>query len=208
MARYTGPLCRLCRREGVKLFLKGDRCYTDKCAFERRKYPPGEHGTKRTKISDYGLQLREKQKVKRIYGVLERQFKRYFEEAQRKKGVTGELLLQFLEQRLDNIVYRLGFGVNRRQARQLVNHGHIMVNGKVVDIPSYRVKPGDVIEVKPDSRKIPFIEENLSKVEHRGVPEWLELDADNFKGRLLKVPERHEIPIEVEEHLIVELYSK
>ncbi len=208
MARYTGPLCRLCRREGVKLFLKGDRCYTDKCAFERRKYPPGEHGAKRTKISDYGLQLREKQKVKRIYGVLERQFKRYFEEAQRKKGVTGELLLQFLEQRLDNIVYRLGFGVNRRQARQLVNHGHIMVNGRVVDIPSYRVKPGDVIEVRPDSRKIPFIEENLSKVEHRGVPEWLELDADNFRGRLLKVPERHEIPIEVEEHLIVELYSK
>ncbi len=208
MARYTGPLCRLCRREGTKLFLKGDRCFTDKCSFERRKYPPGEHGMKRSKLSDYGLQLREKQKVKRIYGVLERQFKRYFEEAQRKKGVTGEALLQFLEQRLDNIVYRLGFGVNRRQARQLVNHGHIMVNGRVVDIPSYRVRPGDVIEVRPESRKIPFIEENLSKVEHRGIPEWLELDAENFRGKLLKVPERHEIPVDVQEHLIVELYSK
>jgi len=208
MARYIGSLCRLCRREGEKLFLKGDRCYTDKCAFERRKYYPGEHGSRRTKISDYGLQLREKQKVKRIYGILEKQFKRYFEEAQRRKGVTGELLLQFLEQRLDNIVYRLGFSVNRRQARQLINHGHIKVNGKRVNIPSFRVKPGDVIELKEKSQKIHFIKENLLKVEHRGLPEWLELNSEKFKGRLLKVPEREEIPLDVEEHLIVEFYSK
>jgi len=208
MARYTGPVCRLCRREGMKLFLKGDRCYTDKCAFERRKYPPGQHGMRRAKISDYGLQLREKQKLKRIYGVLERQFKRYFEEAQRKKGVTGELLIQFLERRLDNVVYRMGFGVSRRQARQLVNHGHIMVNGRVVDIPSYRVKPGDVIEVKPESRNIPFIEENLSKAQQRGIVEWIHVEPEAFKGTFVRIPERHEIPIEVEEHLIVELYSK
>lgn len=208
MARYRDALCRLCRREGEKLFLKGDRCYTDKCAFERRKYPPGQHGTSRTKISDYGIQLREKQKVKRIYGVLERQFRRYFEEAQKKKGVTGELLLQFLELRLDNIVYRLGFAANRRQARQLVNHGHIKVNGRVVNIPSYRVKAGDMIEVKEESRKIPFIEENISKVEHRGVPTWLELSPQEFRGRVLNVPAREEIPLDVKESLIVELYSK
>ncbi len=208
MARYTGALCRQCRREGEKLFLKGDRCYTDKCAFERRKYPPGQHGTSRTKISDYGIQLREKQKVKRIYGVLEKQFRKYFKEAQKKKGVTGELLLQFLELRLDNIVYRLGFASNRRQARQFVNHGHILVNGRVVDIPSYRVKAGDVIEVKESSRKIPFIEENISKVEHRGIPNWLELEPENFRGKVLSIPSREEIPLDVKEHLIVELYSK
>lgn len=208
MARYTGPDCRLCRREGSKLFLKGDRCYTDKCAFERRKYPPGQHGTKRAKISDYGLQLREKQKLKRIYGVLEKQFRRYFEEAQRKKGVTGELLIQFLERRLDNVVYRMGFGSSRDQARQLVNHGHIMVNGRVVDIPSYRVKPADVIEVKPESRKIPFIAENISKAQQRGIVEWIQVEPEAFKGTFVRVPERHEVPVEVEEHLIVELYSK
>ena len=208
MARYREALCRLCRREGQKLFLKGDRCYTDKCAFERRKYPPGQHGTARTKISDYGLQLREKQKVKRIYGVLERQFRKYFKEAQKRKGVTGELLLQFLERRLDNVVYRLGFAVNRRQARQLVNHGHILVNGRRVNIPSYRVKEGDIIEVKEESRKIPFIDENLSKVEHRGVPEWLELNAEAYRGKVLSLPTREQIPLDVKEHLIVELYSK
>ncbi|NOZ25614.1 MAG: 30S ribosomal protein S4 [Nitrospirae bacterium] len=208
MARYTDSLCRLCRREGEKLFLKGDRCYADKCAFERRKYVPGQHGTRRTKISDYGLQLREKQKVKRIYGVLERQFRKYFHEAQKKKGVTGELLLQFLELRLDNIVYRLGFASNRRQARQIVNHRHILVNGRVVDIPSFRVKVGDVIEVKESKRGIPSIEESLSKVEHRGLPDWLELDPENFKGKLLRIPSREDIALDVKENLIVELYSK
>ena len=208
MARYTDALCRLCRREGEKLFLKGDRCFTDKCAFERRKYIPGQHGARRTKISDYGIQLREKQKVKRMYGVLERQFRKYFREAQKRKGVTGELLLQYLELRLDNIVYRLGFASNRRQARQLVNHGHILVNGRVTDIPSFRVKVGDVIEVKEASREIPLVQESLSKVEHRGLPEWLELDAGNFRGKLLAIPSREEIPLTVKESLIVELYSK
>ncbi|HEB76781.1 MAG TPA: 30S ribosomal protein S4 [Nitrospirae bacterium] len=208
MARYTDSLCRLCRREGEKLFLKGDRCYADKCSFERRKYVPGQHGTRRTKISDYGLQLREKQKVKRMYGVLERQFRKYFHEAQKKRGVTGELLLQFLELRLDNIVYRLGFASNRRQARQIVNHRHILVNGRVVDIPSFRVKVGDVIEVKESKRNMPLIEESLSKVEHRGLPEWLELDAEKFRGKLLRVPSREEMALDVKENLIVELYSK
>lgn len=208
MARYTDALCRQCRREGEKLFLKGDRCYTDKCGIERRKYVPGQSGVQRTKISDYGIQLREKQKVKRVYGVLERQFRKYFAEAQKKKGVTGDMLLQYLELRLDNIVYRLGFASNRRQARQLVNHGHIAVNGRATDIPSFRVKVGDLIEVREASRKIPFVEESLSKVEHRGLPQWLELDADNFRGKLLSVPSREEIPIAVRENLIVELYSK
>ncbi len=208
MARYRDSLCRLCRREGDKLFLKGDRCFADKCSFERRKYVPGQHGNRRTKISDYGLQLREKQKVKRIYGVLERQFRKYFQEAQKKKGVTGELLLQFLELRLDNVVSRLGFAANKRQARQIVNHGHILVNGRTTNIPSYRVKVGDVIEVKEKSRKIPLIEESLSKVEHRGLPAWLELDADNFRGKVLSIPTREEIALDVKENLIVELYSK
>ncbi len=208
MARYRGSLCRLCRREGEKLFIKGDRCYTDKCALERRKYSPGHHGARRTKLSDYGIQLREKQKVKRIYGVLEKPFRRYFAEAQRKKGVTGDLLLQFLELRLDNVVYRIGFASNRRQARQLVNHGHVLVNGRTTNIPSFRVKVGDVIEVKESSRSIPMIQECISKVEQRGLIPWLELDADNFKGKLLNIPSRDEIPLDVKEHLIVELYSK
>ncbi len=208
MARYRDSLCRLCRREGEKLFLKGDRCHTDKCAFERRKYIPGQHGTRRIKVSDYGIQLREKQKVKRIYGMLERQFRKYFEEAQKRKGVTGEQLLQFLELRLDNIVYRLGFASSRQQARQLVNHGHVLVNGRTVNIPSFRVKEGDVVEIKEKSRKIPLIQESLSKVEHRGLPQWLQLDAEAFRGKLLNVPSREEIPLAVKENLIVELYSK
>ncbi|RMG05649.1 MAG: 30S ribosomal protein S4 [Nitrospirae bacterium] len=208
MARYRDSLCRLCRREGEKLFLKGDRCYTDKCAFERRKYAPGQHGSGRSKISDYGLQLREKQKVKRIYGVLERQFRKYFAEAQKKKGVTGEQLLQFLEMRLDNIVYRLGFASNRRQARQLVNHGHILVNGRKVNIPSYRVRVGDQVEVKEASRSIPFVQESIEKIENRGLSEWLELDKENFRGKVVDIPVREQIPLTVKENLIVELYSK
>ncbi len=208
MARYRDSLCRLCRREGEKLFLKGDRCYTDKCAFERRKYAPGQHGSGRSKISDYGIQLREKQKVKRIYGVLERQFRKYFAEAQKRKGVTGELLLQFLEMRLDNIVYRLGFASNRRQARQIVNHGHIVVNGRKANIPSLRVRVGDQIEVREGSRSIPLIQESIAKIENRGVAEWLELDPDNFRGKVVGIPSREQIPLTVKENLIVELYSK
>ncbi len=208
MARYRDSLCRLCRREGEKLFLKGDRCFTDKCAFERRKYAPGQHGSGRSKISDYGLQLREKQKVKRIYGVLERQFRKYFAEAQKRKGVTGELLLQFLEMRLDNIVYRLGFASNRRQARQLVNHGHILVNGRKVNIPSYRVRVGEQIVVREGSRSIPFVQESIAKIENRGLAEWLELDPDNFSGKVVSMPSREQLPLTVKENLIVELYSK
>lgn len=209
MARYRDSLCRLCRREGDKLFLKADRCYTDKCSIERRKYAPGQHGAGRfKKISDYGVQLREKQKVKRIYGVLERPFRRYFAEAQRKQGVTGDLLLQFLELRLDNVVYRLGFASNRRQARQFINHGHVKVNGRRTDIPSFRVKAGDVVEVKESSRSVPLVQESISKVEQRGLPVWLELDAEKFSGKLLNAPSRDEIPLDVKEHLIIELYSK
>jgi len=208
VARYTGALCRLCRREGEKLFLKGDRCYTDKCSIERRKYAPGLHGQKRGKLSDYGLQLREKQKLRRSYSILEGQFKRYFHMAEKIKGVTGTNLLQLLECRLDNVVYRLGFASNRRQARQMVTHGHFVVNGRKVDIPSYLVRPGDVVELKETSRALEGIKENLSKVEHKGIPAWIELDASNFKGKILHVPSRDEIPIPVQEQLIVELYSR
>lgn len=208
MARYTGPLCRLCRREGMKLFLKGTRCYTEKCAFERRKYPPGQHGHNRGKLSDYGLQLREKQKVKRIYGVLERQFKNYFERATKMKGVTGENLLKLLERRLDNVVYRMGFAVNRRQARQLVRHGFFLVNGRKVDIPSYLVKPGDIIEVIPKGKELEVIKESLALAEQRGFPEWVEVNIEEKKGKFVRVPERQEIQIPVQEQLIVEFYSK
>lgn len=208
MARYRGPLCRLCRREGMKLFLKGTRCYTEKCAFERRKYPPGQHGHNRSKLSDYGLQLREKQKVKRIYGVLERQFKNYFEKASKMKGVTGENLLKLLERRLDNVVYRMGFAVNRRQARQLVRHGYFMVNGKKVDIPSYLVKPGDIIEIIQSGKELEIVKESLALAEQRGIPEWLEVDTKEMKGKFIRVPERQEIPLPVQEQLIVEFYSK
>ena len=208
MARYTGPKCRLCRREGTKLFLRGDRCYTDKCAYERRPYAPGDHGRRRKKSSDYEIQLREKQKVKRLYGVLETQFRRYFEIAEAKKGVTGTNLLRLLELRLDNVVYRLGFANSRNQARQLVRHGHFMVNGRKVDIPSYQVRVNDVIEVKEKSRKLPVIQEAQEVVARRGIPSWLELDADNYRGVVKALPEREDITFPINENLIVELYSK
>lgn len=208
MARYTEALCRLCRREGMKLFLKGTRCYTEKCAYERRKYPPGQHGHNRGKLSDYGLQLREKQKVKRIYGVMERQFKNYFEKATKMKGVTGENLLKLLERRLDNVVYRMGFAVNRRQARQLVRHGFFMVNGKKVDIPSYLVKPGDTIEIISAGKELELIKENLVLAEQRGFPSWLEVNVEEMKGKFVRLPERDEIQLPVQEQLIVEFYSK
>lgn len=208
MSRYAGAICRICRREGEKLFLKGDRCYTEKCSVERRKYPPGQHGQGRGKLSDYGIQLREKQKVRKSYGLVERQFRRYFHEAERRKGITGEVLLQLLELRLDNVVYRMGFAVNRRNARQLINHQHFLVNGRPVNVPSYLVKAGDIVEVKESSRDIPGIADNLSKVEHRGLPGWVEIDSANFKGKVLHIPSRDEIQVPVQEQLIVELYSK
>lgn len=208
MARYRDALCRLCRREGEKLFLKGDRCYTDKCAVERRKYAPGQHGQRRKKLSDYALQLREKQKAKEIYGVLERQFKRYFYMAEKKKGVTGSNLLQLLECRLDNVVYRLGFASNRRQARQLVLHGHFMVNERRVTIPSCLLRTGDSISLMEKSKKLNTIEENISKMEHRGIPSWVEMDVGNLRGRVLNYPTREEIDLPVQEQLIIELYSK
>ena len=191
MARYSGPACRLCRRENLKLFLKGDRCYTDKCAFERRSYAPGQHGQRRGgKISGYGIQLREKQKVKRIYGVLERQFRRYYSTAERQKGITGTNLLILLERRLDNTVYRMGFASSRNQARQLVRHNHFIVNQKKVNIPSYQVIVGDIIEVKEGSRKVSGISEAMETVVRRGIPNWIELDKDNFKGTLKALPSR------------------
>ena len=206
MGRYTGPTCRLCRREGMKLYLKGDKCYTDKCPFARRGYAPGQHGQEKKKLTNYGMQLREKQKLKRYYGVLERQFVRYYEEAERMKGITGENLLQLLERRLDNVVFRLGFAASRPQARQLVSHGHIEVNGKKVDIPSFLVKPGDVISVREKSRSMELIKNNLEV--SRNVPDWLELNKDAFEGRVVSLPRREHIDLPIQEHLIVELYSK
>ncbi len=209
MARYKGPVCRLCRREETKLFLKGDRCYTEKCAFERRAYAPGQHGNaRRRKRSDYGEQLREKQKVRRIYGILEKQFRNYYARASKMKGVTGENLLQLLERRLDNVVYRLGLACNRNEARQLTLHRHVTVNGKRVNIPSFLVKPGDEIEIREKSRAIARIADSLAGVDRRGVPQWLELDKDNFKGKVAAMPSREDISIQIREQLIVELYSK
>ncbi len=211
MGRYRGSVCRLCRREGMKLFLKGERCYTPKCAFERRPYPPGIHGQAnrfRRKQSDYALQLREKQKVKRIYGVLERQFRNYFKEASRRKGLTGTMLLSILESRLDNVVYRLGFADSRAQARQLVRHGHFEVNGRKVDIPSYRVKPGDIIRVREKSRKNAFFRDRAELLAERQIPDWLELDIENMTGRVLARPQRHHIDMPINEQLIVEYYSR
>lgn len=208
MARYTGPLCRLCRREGEKLFLKGTRCYTEKCGVERRKYPPGQHGQSRTKISDYGMQLREKQKARRMYWIMEDQFRQYFEEATRMKGITGEVLLQLLERRLDNVVYRMGFGLNRREARQLVRHGHFLVNRRKSDIPSHLLKPGDSVEVRAASKEVEAVKESLSIAEHRGFPEWVEVDTKDMKGKFVRVPSREEMQVPVQEQLIVELYSK
>ena len=212
MARYIGPSCRLCRREGAKLFLKGSRCSTDKCAFTRRSYAAGQHGASkgkgRSKISDYGLQLREKQKVKRIYGVLERQFRRYFYEADRLEGVTGELLLQLLERRLDNVVLRSGFAVSLTQARQFVRYGHVQVNGKKVNIPSYMVSAGENIEVKGKDKLLKLIKENLEITKDRTVPSWISADTANLKAEVTKMPQREEVPFAVQEQLIVELYSK
>lgn len=209
MARYIGPVCRLCRREDMKLFLKGDRCYTDKCGYERRAYPPGQHGqARRRKPSDYREQLREKQKVKRIYGIAERQFRGYYYKASRMKGVTGENLIQLLERRLDNVIYRLGFASNHAEARQLVRHGHFKINGRRVDIPSYLVRPNDLVEVKEASRKVVRILDSLGAVERRGVPQWLELDKDAFQGRVKAAPSREDVTLPIREQLIVELYSK
>ncbi|MBP1604476.1 MAG: rpsD [Acidobacteria bacterium] len=209
MARYIGPVCRLCRREGMKLFIKGERCYTEKCAIEKRNVPPGQHArARRAKLAGYGLQLREKQKVKRIYGVLENQFRRYFEVAERQRGITGETLLQLLERRLDNVVYRLGFATSRAQGRQLVRHGHFMVNGRKVDIPSYSVKANDVISVRSASTKVPAIAHAMDEVKGRGIPEWLNLDPEKLAGRIVSLPTREQINLPVQEQLIVELYSK
>ncbi len=209
MARYTGPVCRLCRRERMKLFLKGDRCFKEKCAIERRAYPPGQHGTRRgRRAQGYGIQLREKQKVKRIYGVLERQFRLYFKNADRKKGITGENLLVLLERRLDNVVYSLGFAASRAQARQLTRHGHITINGRKVTIPSFQVKAEDLVSVREASRKNFFIRASVETARGRGVPEWLELDPEAFTGKVLRLPIREEIKLPIQEQLIVELYSR
>ncbi len=208
MSRYKDEQCRICRREGQKLFLKGSRCYTDKCAISRRNYAPGEHGQKKAKLSEYGIQLREKQKTKAFYGVREDQFRKYFEMAANKKGVTGENLLQILESRLDNVVYRLGYGSSRPQARQLVNHGLFEVNGKKVSIPSYLVKPGDVIKVREIKENKAIIKENVEVNASRPVPTWLEKNAQELSGKVVRLASREDVDIPVEEHLIVELYSK
>jgi small subunit ribosomal protein S4 len=209
LARDTGASCRLCRRENIKLFLKGDRCYSDKCAFERRPYPPGQHGQRRAgKFSDYQLQLREKQKVKRIYGVLEKQFRKFYERAEKQKGITGTNLLLLLESRLDNMVFRMGFASSRNQARQLIRHKHFLVNGRKVDIPSYHVRVGDKIEVKDSSRKMAVILEAMETVVRRGIPSWIELEKEQFRGTLKALPNREDLTMPIQEQLIVELYSK
>ena len=208
MARYTDEQCRICRREGQKLFLKGSRCYSDKCSISRRNYAPGQHGQKRAKLSEYGTQLREKQKTKSYYGVGEKQFRGYFEMASNKKGITGENLLQILESRLDNVVYRLGFGASRAQARQLVNHGQFAVNGQRVDIPSYLVKAGDVITVRENKKDNGAIKANIEANSARPVPAWLELNNETLSGKVVRLASREDVDIPVEEHLIVELYSK
>ena len=209
MARYVGPVCRLCRREGMKLFLKGERCYTEKCAIEKRNLPPGQHGkARKAKLLGYGLQLREKQKVKRIYGVLEDQFRLYFERAERQRGITGEMLLQLLERRLDNVIYRLGLATSRPQARQLVRHGHFLVNGRKVDVPSYSIRAGDAITVRATSAKHAAIQHAMEEVKGRGIPQWLEFDGEKVAGRVTSLPTREQINLPVQEQLIVELYSK
>ncbi len=208
MARYTGADCRLCRREGIKLFLKGDRCYSDKCGVERRPYPPGMAGKRRPRDSEYRVQLREKQKTKRIYGLLEKQFRSYYEIANRQSGITGENLLRLLESRLDNVVYRLGFAKSRDEARQVVRHGHIAVNGRRVDIPSYRVRPGDVVAVMPKAADLLVIKTALISSEKIEVPGWLEVDIEKLSGKVLSLPDRGQIDAPVREQLIVELYSK
>mgnify|MGYP001824751273 CR=1 FL=1 len=209
MARYRGSVCRICRRENLKLFLKGDRCYSDKCAFDRRGYAPGEHGQRRRgKTSDYGIQLREKQKVKRMYGLSEKQFHLFFQRAERQKGITGTNLLAALERRIDNVVYRLGFVDSRTQGRHFVRHNHFLVNGKKVNIPSYLLKVGDVIEIREKSKKVQAINDSLDAVVRRGVPQWLELEKENLKGSVKTLPVREDITMPIQEQLIVELYSK
>lgn len=208
MGRHTEAVCRLCRRENDKLYLKGDRCYSDKCALTRRSYPPGQHGQGRQKFSEYGLQLREKQKARRLYGVMEKQFRRYFKEADRRKGVTGETLLQLLESRIDNVVYRLGLARSRAEARQLVNHGHFQVNGRKVDIPSYLTKAGDVVAVRENRKNKSIFKEIAEERQQQKVADWLEVDYEKLEGRVMRIPQREEIDVPVQEHLIVELYSR
>ena len=208
MARYRESVCRLCRREGMKLFLKGDRCFTNKCAVERRNFPPGQHGKRRSKILGYGIQLREKQKVKRFYGVLEGQFRLTFQQAERMRGVTGENLLSLLERRLDNVVHRLGFSGSRPQARQLVRHGHVRVNGRKVNVPSMIVPQGALVSIKDKSRTNPLIASAVETAKGRGIPAWLELDAAQFQGKVVALPKREDVSIPISEKLIVELYSK
>lgn len=208
MARYKGPVCRLCRREGMKLYLKGDRCYSSKCAIDRRGYAPGQHGQMRRKPSEYGLQLREKQKARRIYGVLERQFRNYYEKAVRQKGVTGENLLKILESRLDNVIYRMGFASSRPQARQLVRYGHVEVNGKRVTIPSYQVKEKDVVAIRENSRSLSLFKEIVEQGASKVVPEWLSVNFETLTGEVNYLPKREDIDVPIQEHLIVELYSK
>ena len=208
MARYTDSVCRLCRREGLKLFLKGERCYTDKCAIERRNYPPGEHGQGRSKFSEYAIQLREKQKVKRMYGLMEKQFRRYFHMAETARGITGEMLLLFLERRLDNMIYRMGFATSRAEARQLIRHGHFLVDGRKVDIPSYLLRPGQAVVVREKRRSITRIVEALEQAERRGVPDWLEVQRDAFTARVKALPTRADLTMPINEKLVVELYSK
>ena len=212
MARYTGPVCKLCRREGEKLFLKGDRCFSPKCAMEKRAYPPGQHGRmaqwKRSKASDFGAQLRAKQKARRVYGVLEKQFRRYYKQALKARGVTGLTLLQILESRLDNVIYRMGFASSRAQARQLVSHGHFMVNDRRTDVPSMQIRPGDVIEVREGSRKKVIIKELMALAEERPAPDWIKRDVKKMSGGIDRLPERTEIDANLNEQLIVEYYSR
>lgn len=208
LARYTGPVCRLCRREGQKLFLKGSKCYSEKCPVSRRTYPPGQHGQGRRKLSEYALHLREKQKARRLYGVMEGQFHTYFEKADRSRGVTGEVLLQLLERRLDNVVYRIGLASSRPEARQLVRHGHFEVNGRKVNIPSYQVREGDVIRVRESSRSLARIQELVEMGRDRGAPEWLSVDHDAMQGTVLRLPGREDVDTSIQDHLIVEYYSR
>ena len=208
MARYTGPVCRLCRREGDKLFLKGEKCFSSKCAIEKRPNPPGQHGAKRGRLSDYAVQLREKQKLRRVYGILEKQFRSYYKEADRRRGSTGENLLQLLESRLDNVVYRMGFGASRTEARQLVRHNAITLNGNKVNIPSLQLKPGDVIATSSKGKDQLRVKTSLEVAEQRGIAEWLQVDFKKMEGTFKAVPERSELPSDINEHLVVELYSK
>lgn len=208
MARYTGPVCRLCRREGDKLFLKGEKCFSSKCAIEKRPNPPGQHGAKRGRLSDYAVQLREKQKLRRVYGILEKQFRSYYKEADRRRGSTGENLLQLLESRLDNVVYRMGFGASRTEARQLVRHNAITLNGNKVNIPSLQLRPGDVIATSSKGKDQLRVKTSLEVAEQRGIAEWLQVDFKKMEGTFKAVPERSELPSDINEHLVVELYSK